>query len=49
MGDVRDLLFEDLAGFVEAIAVDNGSAVVGEQIRRGREVVFAIALVNLDA
>lgn len=49
MGDVRDLFFEDLARLVEAIPVDNGSAVVGEQIRRGREVVFAIALVNLDA
>lgn len=30
MGDVRDLLFEDLAGFVEAIAVDDGCAVFGE-------------------
>lgn len=49
MGDVRNLLFEDLAGLVEAIAVDDGCAVFGEQIRRGGEVVFAIALINLDA
>jgi hypothetical protein len=49
MSDVRDLLFEDLAGLVQAVPVDDGTAVVGEEIGRGREVVFAIALINLDS
>lgn len=48
MGDVRDFLFQNLAGLVQAVPVDDGGAVVGEKIGRGGEVVFAIALVNLD-
>jgi hypothetical protein len=49
MGDVRDFLFENLAGLVQAVPVDDGIAVVGEKTGRGREVVFAISFVNFDS
>jgi hypothetical protein len=35
IGNVRDFLFENLAGLVQAVPVDDGIAVVGEKIGRG--------------
>lgn len=49
MGDVCDFLFENLARLVQAVPIDDGVAVVGEKIGGGREVVFAISLVNFNS
>lgn len=46
--EIGGLALQNLARFVEAVSSDDGRAVVGEEARRGREIVFAVSLVDLD-
>lgn len=46
--NIGDFAVEDCTGVVEAVAGDNGRAVIFEEAGRWREVVFSIPFVNLN-